>query len=370
MGIESGGSRRIGARNGMSGGGRGRGTGSATNAVPAQRATAGVRRKPTALRDGGMRDGTSMAEIGQLRRRSELLDDGLTRHEISRAETEGWLVREGRSTYRFAVAGQRLRMELVHLRAPDAVFSHRIAAFEHGLLRNPPARLDVNVPRGRGSVAGAHVWRRDQVQSMRCRGMLVTSVAETLADMLGEWGEEVTARIVDDRFPTPESRAGLFADLEVLPAHKRTKLGPILRWAPVDRRSKAEGRIARALQLRGYDITLNVRIGPYIWDIVHEGARLVIEYDSRRHHDDSQAFRIDRARQNNLIRRDYRILRYVDDDVELRFDRFIDEICSTIDWLLGQPLREGPWDAGHCEDLYVDRQIHWEQHNQKAWPYW
>nr|WP_240941699.1 DUF559 domain-containing protein [Corynebacterium xerosis] len=188
--------------------------------------------------------------------------------------------------------------------------------------------------------------------------------------MLGEWGEEVTARIVDDRFPTPESRAGLFADLEVLPAHKRTKLGPILRSAPVDRRSKAEGRIARALQLRGYDITLNVRIGPYIWDIVHEGARLVIEYDSRRHHDDSQAFRIDRARQNNLIRRDYRILRYVDDDVELRFDRFIDEICSTIDWLLGQPLREGPWDAGHCEDLYVDRQIHWEQHNQKAWPYW
>ena len=58
------------------------------------------------------------------------------------------------------------------------------------------------------------------------------------------------------------------------------------------------------------------------------------------------------------------------EDVELRFDRFIDEICSTIDWLLGQPLREGPWDAGHCEDLYVDRQTHWEQHNQKAWPYW
>ncbi|MFD5868119.1 DUF559 domain-containing protein [Corynebacterium sp. NPDC060344] len=331
---------------------------------------AGGGRATLPLRKGGLRDGTSMAEIGDIRRRSDLIADGLTRHEITRAESEGWLLREGRSAYRFAVTGLRLRMELVIARAPDAVFSHRIAAFEHRLLRNPPARLDAIVPRKRGTVAGAHVWRRDAVQAIRVRGMRVTSVAQTLADMADEWGFEVTARILDDRFPTPESRVGVLRDFGELPAAKQTKLGPILRWAPVGRRSKAEGRIARALQLRGYDVALNVKIGPYSWDIVHEGARLIIEYDSRLHHDNSQAFRTDRARQNNLIRRGYRILRYIDDDVELGFDRFIDEICSTIDWLLGQPLRTSEWDETYCEDLYIDRQIFWEQRNQAAWPHW
>lgn len=311
-----------------------------------------------------------MADIGETRRRSDLIADGLTRHEITRAESEGWLLREGRSVYRFAVTGLRLRMELIIARAPDVDFSHRIAAFEHGLLRNPPARLDVMVPRARGTVAGAHVWRRDGVQSICVRGMRVTSIAQTLVDMVDEWGIEVTARILDDRFPTMEARAGILRDVEALPAAKRTKLGPILRWAPANRRSKTEGRIARALQLRGYAIVLNVKIGPYTWDIVHVEARLIIEYDSRLHHDNSRAFRTDRARQNNVIRRGYRILRYIDDDVELDFDRFIDEICSTIDWLLGQPLRTSDWDERHCEDLYVDRQIHWEERNQAPWPHW
>ena len=167
-----------------------------------------------------------------------------------------------------------------------------------------------------------------------------------------------------------EARAGILRDVEALPAAKRTKLGPILRWAPANRRSKTEGRIARALQLRGYAIVLNVKIGPYTWDIVHVEARLIIEYDSRLHHDNSRAFCTDRARQNNVIRRGYRILRYIDDDVELDFDRFIDEICSTIDWLLGQPLPTSDWDERHCEDLYVDRQIHWEERNQAPWPHW
>lgn len=62
---------------------------------------------------------------------------------------------------------------------------------------------------------------------------------------------------------------------------------------------------------------------------------------SRQLHDNAEAFRVDRARQNNAIRRGWAILRYIDDVVELCFDWFIDEICSTIDWLLGQPLRTG-----------------------------
>lgn len=217
---------------------------------------------------------------------------------------------------------------------------------------------------------GAPSCWRTGVQSVLLDGLPVTSVAETLADLVGEWGEAVTASIVDARYPTPVSREPILGDMAGLSDSRRATIERIVAWLPENMFSKIEGRIARALQLRGYAIVLNFKIGPYTWDIVHVEARLIIEFDSRKFHDNSEAFRTDRARQNNAIRGGWAILRYIDDDVELCFDRFIDEICSTIDWLLGQPLRAGDWDDRRCDDLYTDLQIEWEAREQRPWPYW
>lgn len=229
-----------------------------------------------------------------------------------------------------------------------------------GSLRNATSKANV----------GARTWRRTGVQSVLLDGLPVTSVAETLADLVGEWGEAVTASIVDARYPTPVSREPILGDMAGLSDSRRATIERIVAWLPENMFSKIEGRIARALQLRGYAIVLNFKIGPYTWDIVHVEARLIIEFDSRKFHDNSEAFRTDRARQNNAIRGGWAILRYIDDDVELCFDRFIDEICSTIDWLLGQPLRAGDWDDRRCDDLYTDLQIEWEAREQGPWPYW
>lgn len=321
-------------------------------------------------RGGGLRNATSRANIGDRMRRAELLADGLSRLDVDRAEAAGWLVREGRSSFRFEVDGLRLRMELVLLRAPDAVFSHRTAAHAHGMLKNPPRRLDVIVPRGKGKIVGARTWRRTVIQTVLIEGLPVASAAETLADLVGEWGEAVTASIVDARYPTPVSREPILEDMAKLSDSRRASIERIVTWLPENMFSKIEARIARALQLRGYAIVLNVKIGPYTWDIVHVEARLIIEFDSRKFHDNSEAFRVDRARHNNAIRRGWAILRYIDDDVELCFDRFIDEICSTIDWLLGQPLRTSDWDDERCDDLYADLQVKWEAREQRPWPYW
>ncbi|WP_295627312.1 type IV toxin-antitoxin system AbiEi family antitoxin domain-containing protein [uncultured Corynebacterium sp.] len=322
------------------------------------------------IRGGGLANATSTARIGDRMRRAELMADGLSRLDLDRADDGGWLVREGRGTYRLAVDGVRLRLELVALRSPAVVFSHRIAAHAHGMLKNPPRRLDVIVPRDKGKVVGARTWRRTAVQCVTIDGLPFASVAETLADLVGEWGIEVTANIVDARFPTPASREPIIADVAALPRARRRAIERIVGWVPENMFSKIEGRIARALQLRGYVVVLNFAIGPYTWDIVHVRARLIIEFDSRKFHDDSQSFRTDRARQNNAIRRGWAILRYIDDDVELRFDRFIDEICSTIDWLLGEPLAASEWDERRCQDLYVDLQVKWEARQQAAWPHW
>lgn len=115
---------------------------------------------------------------------------------------------------------------------------------------------------------------------------------------------------------------------------------------------------------------LNRRLGPYLWDIVHDESKLIVEFDSRRYHDNSRAFRVDRARQNNVVRRGWVVLRYTDDDVELRFDAVIDEICDTIGVLMGQPPTLTEWDGTACDRLYVDLQMDWEARNQAPWPHW
>ncbi len=53
-------------------------------------------------------------------------------------------------------------------------------------------------------------------------------------------------------------------------------------------------------------------------DILFPGQRLVIEIDGRADHSDERAFQHDRSRQNRLIARGYRVLRFTWDDVVRR----------------------------------------------------
>lgn len=289
----------------------------------------------------------------------------MNKHELERAVAAGWVHRVARGSYQLGVPEIRLRMLLIVARAPEAVFSHLVAAWAWGLRASHPDDLDVLVARSRRGVVGARAHRRVSLPHVELSGFRFTTLTATLSDLIELWGVATVAHVVDRRFTTQEQRERLAEEAMGLPARQRNKLLPVLEWVPGRARSNIEARIARELQLRGYDIALNMRIGQYTWDIVHAGARLVIEYDSWKFHSDEIAFRDDRARQNALVRRGYRILRYSDADVQLRFDQMIDEICGTIDGLLAGPMRLGEWDERWCGDLYVLRRQVWEMNNSR-----
>lgn len=288
--------------------------------------------------------------------RAELLRV-INRGDVDVALANGWITRVRRGAYRLNVTMLKLRMHLIAARAPEAVFSLFIAAHAWGLRKSVPRDLDVYVARTRRGVRGARSHRRKALRYVLLSGFRFTTLAETLADLVDVWGPGIVANVVDRRYPKVAGRAELIAEARKLPARKRDKILPILEWAPEKAYSGIEARIARALHLRGFDIELNVRIGAHTWDIVHRGARLVIEFDSLKYHLDKWAFREDRARQNALTRMDYGILRYSDSDVDLRFDEMIDEICDTIGWRLGGELTESDWDKFPCSEVYGWREI-------------
>lgn len=289
----------------------------------------------------------------------------MSEREINRALDNGWITRVARGAYRLNVTELKLRMHLIAARAPEAVFSLLIAAYAWGLRKSVPRHLDVYVPRSRRGVTGGRAHRRKAEGFVQMGGFRFTTLTETLADLVDVWGPGIVANVIDRRYRTLAERAALIAEAEKLPARKRAKILPILEWAPERAYSGVEARIARALQLRGFDIELNVRIGAHTWDIVHRGARLVIEFDSLKYHLDKWAFREERARQNALTRLDYAILRYSDSDVDLRFDAMIDEICDTIAWRLGGARTETDWDKFPCAEVYGWCEVAAEEASQR-----
>lgn len=289
-----------------------------------------------------------------LRTRAQLSDIGLTRTDFTLALERGWLTRRRRGIYELARTELHLRMLLVLARSPDAVFSHRTAAHVHGLRKGEPAVLDVIVPRHRASPRGAVGHPRRHAQRTTVAGLPVTTVAATLADLLDVWTARAVAETIDRCFPTHESRRRVLADARALPPKQARRLVPLLEWAPTNMRSRREAQLARALQMRGWKVLLNVRIGPYLWDVYIVEARLVVEFDSVLYHSDPEAFRQDLARQNNLLRRDVGLLRYTDFDVDHRFDAIIDEVCDEAAHRLGRPRTLSQWDRRHCRDIYYE----------------
>lgn len=144
-----------------------------------------------------------------------------------------------------------------------------------------------------------------------------------------------------------------------------SELVKLLSWTPEGARSNVERKLARALERLGIIVVLNYAIGPYRFDLVHVGARLIIEFDSEKFHSDIEAFRYDRARQNLAVRRGWGFLRYHDYDVDHRFDVIVAEIAATIRERTGGARTESDGDRLPCWELYDD--LHWEHEESYAW---
>jgi very-short-patch-repair endonuclease len=86
-----------------------------------------------------------------------------------------------------------------------------------------------------------------------------------------------------------------------------------LGWGTERTRSDLERLFLRLCRRHGIPKPeVNVRIGPYEVDFLWRAERLVVEVDGWKYHSDRRAFETDRARDRELARRGFTILRFTD----------------------------------------------------------
>ena len=256
-------------------------------------------------------------------------------------------------------------------RWPDAVLSHRPAAYIHGFKALGPTMVEVIVPPGAGRPrANCRCRIRRTPHRVDVNGWRITDDAATLIALIAVWGVEAVERVVDKHYPTPLSRRGVL-DRARGRGTRGAALVRMLEHAPDGTESKLEARVLRALRRAGATVAPNSRIGSYRWDLVIDvggGRMLIIEIDSDVHHRRGRGFLLDRPRQNQLMRRGHFILRYTEADFSLRFDAMIGEILATARELSGEGRAESAWDRGPAWELYDALQLELDARVPEAQP--
>jgi hypothetical protein len=184
-----------------------------------------------------------------------------------------------------------------------AAVSHRSALSLWSLLSDNQAPSDVIVwgYGGRARRAGIRVHRSITLASADVtlhRGIPVTTPARTIADL---------------RQAISANRSGAISGRQLRRAIRQANvLGlPIdTEDAKVRTRSDLEGDFLRLCLLHRLPLPeVNVRIGPFLVDFLWRERRFVVETDSYLYHRGEVAFQEDRARDLDLMRRGFEVLR-------------------------------------------------------------
>lgn len=226
---------------------------------------------------------------------------------------------------------------------PHAVLSHRSAAGLWGLRADASARFDVTVP----TRAGRRPRRGIVVHRMAVRpfevtardGIPVTTPARTLVDLAEVVGRRPLERAAD------EAQGLRLFDLvaieRVLDAHPgrhgSARVGALLAGYGIGAgltRSELEERVLAVCDRAGVPRpAVNARVAGLEVDFLWAAERLVLEADSRRHHDTRAAFERDRERDARLLVAGLRVLRVTRGRLVLEPD----EVGATLLALLRTP---------------------------------
>lgn len=255
--------------------------------------------------------------------RRQLVRRGVRVHRIDHRVASGLLEPIHRGVYGVASLSGRLRREFAAVLAcGDGSFvSHRAAGALHGLL--PPlvdaaavsvsTRRDVRIRR-----VGLRVYRvsrLDEDEVAVLEGLPVTAAARTLLD-LGSVSSSreleralafaLRSRIVDrptlreliDRHPRHPGRGSLRALLET-------------DAAPAFTRSEAERRFLELVRRNGLPRPVaNTIVEGFEVDFLWRRARLIVEIDGSRYHENDPAFERDRDRDTVLMAAGFRTMRF------------------------------------------------------------
>lgn len=252
--------------------------------------------------------------------RAQLREAGLTDRAIDRRLESGRLQRVHRGVYLVGhvVMPHAREMSAVLAVGPNAVLSHRSAAWLWQLLPYPPrpASVDVTVwGRNAGRKPGIRIHRAALGPETRtCQRIPTTTPARTLIDL----AYQVSARELERAVAQAQTR-GLTSrrDLLALLARHPGRRGTAALRALLNRgsaavltRSEAEERfltLVRKAQLPAPDV--NVRLAGYEVDFLWREERLIVEVDGFAFHSSRAAFERDRLRDAELQVQGFRIIR-------------------------------------------------------------
>lgn len=250
--------------------------------------------------------------------RPELLAAGITADEIRRRVRKGLLVREYPGVY--CVGHPARSVEARYLAAvracgKGATLSGRAAAYLLSLLKGPPPPPEVTTKTER-CVKGIVTRRSRKIRATTHRGIPVTTVPQTVADLAADLDEHELAR--------------LFHEANVLyrttPAHVEAVLRPNAPGAGKLRRvmngdahvllSKLERGFIRALRAAKLPLPkTNRKAGSHFIDCRWPDRRLTVELNSYRFHNSRYSWEQDYKREREARRRKDRFRRYTWADV-------------------------------------------------------
>jgi very-short-patch-repair endonuclease/predicted transcriptional regulator of viral defense system len=263
--------------------------------------------------------------------RGQLREAGLSDGAIHRWERSGRIRRVFRSVYSVGgtAIGERGRIQAAVLASGrGSVVSHRSAAFLLGIGERSPRVIDVIPPRQGGrkvdGIRFHNVTAPSRHELVRVQGIACTSVARTVVDLAGTYGESGLRETFERA--AAAGKLDLAAIEAVLDRGVRRRGAPCLRrvieeWRPVAEtaryatvRSLFEAKLLPLVAKAGLPmprINAAVRTAERVLevDLLWDDERFVVEADSRRHHATEVAFERDRRRDLDLLEVHYEVLR-------------------------------------------------------------
>src|SRR3954451_3265790 len=255
--------------------------------------------------------------------RAQLLDAGLTRHQIQHRLLLGALLCVHRGVYR--VGHRAPSVEADYLAAvlacgAGARLSGRAAAHLLGLLKGRAPKPEVTAPRQR-QVPGVRVRRMRIEPSDRAthRGIPVTAVPRTLIDLAAELSLDALARACHEagvRYRTTPAHLAIALARRPKNTPGAPKLRRIVAGDVRVTLSRLERRFLDLLKAEGLPLPKTNRpVGGHYVDCRWPERRMTVELDSYRFHHSRHAWEQDRRREREARARGDELRRYTWADV-------------------------------------------------------
>jgi very-short-patch-repair endonuclease len=268
-----------------------------------------------------------------IRTRTQLLAQGVAASTLDYRCRSGEYTRLLPSIYAVGTPTALARCEAILTWIPEAVLSHRTAAWLHGMLPELEPVYEASVPKSlrRKTPPWLRLYRREVPPEWigEAYGLPVMGRAATLLDCVSVMSEDAAGLLIDSTLVRMVSPTELMA---VCQFGKRGSpaLRKQLRNAALWVASEPERRFARAMAARRVRMLANHSVGPFRCDFVHERSGTIVEIDGREFHSEAQVFRDDRRRQNSLQLEGWLVLRYAAADIFTALDACADEAAEVI----------------------------------------